>query len=373
MDAGDEALVGDEEESEAGRLVDAAAFGFDDAVFDLVGHAETVAATDAVGFEHEGYGVGVFGAVEGDGETFFEADGDLFEFDGDVVAPEGGAHDGGDDLHAGGEEFEVLGFVGGAEDVGVGGVGLLGGHLVAEAGLGHEGGHLGAAAQLVDEGGVEPGLVDLEVGVDEEAVAVEALDVVAFEGGAVAPDVDVVFLHGGDEHGAGDGAADGGGVEVGDAGGGDVEGAGLEGGDAFADEGAAAVNETGFFSAVLEGFAWNLVVGRLRRAGRGWRCRRRGERPSASSSGGAALVSRPPEKAMPTFCPRGRVSRITDILCETSLGLCLGQAIGHQQRIANNRSTHIVSRQRDHLLHKISAPFFLCSMISVMPWTVIGT
>ena len=84
-----------------------------------------------------------------------------------------------------------------AEDVGVGGVGLLGGHLVGEAGLLHEGRHFGAAAELVDEGVVEPGLVDLQVGVDEQAVAVEALDVVALEGAAVAPDVDVVFLHGG--------------------------------------------------------------------------------------------------------------------------------------------------------------------------------
>ena len=124
----------------------------------------------------------------------------------------------------------------------------------------HEGGHLGAAAELVDEGGVEPGLVDLEVGIDEQAVAVEALDVVAFEGGAVAPDVDVVLLHGGDEHGAGDGAADGRGVEVGDAGGGDVEGAGLERGDAFAHERAAAVDEAGFFGAVFEGLARDLVV-----------------------------------------------------------------------------------------------------------------
>ena len=67
------------------------------------------------------------------------------------LAPEGGAHDGGDDLHAGGEVFEVFGFVGGAEDVGVGGVGLLGGHLVVEAGLDEELGHFLAAAELVDE------------------------------------------------------------------------------------------------------------------------------------------------------------------------------------------------------------------------------
>jgi hypothetical protein len=45
----------------------------------------------------------------------------------------------------------------------------------------HERGHLGAAAEVVDESGVEPGFVDLEVGIDEQAVAVEALDIVAFE------------------------------------------------------------------------------------------------------------------------------------------------------------------------------------------------
>ena len=115
--------------------------------------------------------------------------------------------------------LQVFGFVGCAQNVGVGGVGLLGGHLVGEAGPLHEGRHLGAAAQLVDESGVEPWLVDLEIGVDQQAVAIEALDVVAFEGGPVAPDVDVVLLHRRDQHGAGDGAADGGGVEVGDAGG----------------------------------------------------------------------------------------------------------------------------------------------------------
>jgi hypothetical protein len=96
--------------------------------------------------KHELDGVGVLGAVEGDGKAFFEADGDFFGLDGDVVAPEGRAHDRGDDLHRGREEFEVFGFVGCAEDVGVGGVGLFGGHLVAEAGFGHEGGHLRTSA-----------------------------------------------------------------------------------------------------------------------------------------------------------------------------------------------------------------------------------
>ena len=34
-------------------FVDATAFRFDDAVFNLVAHAQTVAATDAVGFHDE--------------------------------------------------------------------------------------------------------------------------------------------------------------------------------------------------------------------------------------------------------------------------------------------------------------------------------
>ncbi|MPN54453.1 hypothetical protein SDC9_202123 [bioreactor metagenome] len=84
----------------------------------------------------------------------------------------------------------------GTQHVGVGGVGLLGRHLVAETFLGHEGRHFGTAAQLVDEVAVQPGLVDLQCGIGEQTVAVEALDVVALEGRTVAPDVDVVFLHG---------------------------------------------------------------------------------------------------------------------------------------------------------------------------------
>src|SRR5436190_14879419 len=49
VDAGNQPLVGDEQEREAGRLVDAAALRFDDPVLDLVAHAEAVAAADPVG------------------------------------------------------------------------------------------------------------------------------------------------------------------------------------------------------------------------------------------------------------------------------------------------------------------------------------
>ena len=128
-------------------------------------------------------------------------------------------------------------FVRRAEDVRIGGVGLFGGHLVTRSRPFVMKADISARPPSSSMNcGVEPGFVDLELGVDEESVAVETLDVVALVGAAVAPDVDVVFLHRGDEHGAGDSAADGGGVEVGDAGGGDVEGSGLEGGEAFADK-----------------------------------------------------------------------------------------------------------------------------------------
>ena len=135
---------------------------------------------------------------------------------------------------------------------------------------------------------------------------VETLDVIAFESAAIAPDVDVVFLHGDHEHGAGDGASNRGGVEIVDAGGRDVERAGLQGGDAFGDELLAAINKTGFFGAVLEGTAGDLVVIRPRPVGRGWRCRA-GIAPLARIQWMAALVSSPPgSMARPTFFAGGR-------------------------------------------------------------------
>jgi hypothetical protein len=182
----------------------------------------------------------------------------------------------------------------------VGRVGLLGAHLVGEAIGGHERRHLRAAAQLVDELLVEPGLVDPQARIGQQAVAVEALDVVALVGAAVAPDVDAVLLHRRDQHRAGDGAAERRGVEVGDAAGRDVEGAGLDGGDAFVDQLRAAIDQPGFFGAVLQRLARDLVVvglvGLAEVGGVG-----KGIAPFCFIQCSAALVSRPPEKAMPTM------------------------------------------------------------------------
>ena len=150
---------------------------------------------------------------------------------------------------AGVEPLEILRFVRRAEDVRVGRVRLLGAHPVGEARALHVRRHLRAAAELVDERLVEPRLVDPQVGIGEQAVAVEALDVVALERAAVAPDVDVVLLHGADEHRAGDGAADRRGVEVGHAGRRDVERAALQDGEPLGDELRAAVDRAARFSA----------------------------------------------------------------------------------------------------------------------------
>ncbi len=171
----------------------------------------------------------------------------------DVGVPELHAHDRLDGLERHVEVLEGLGLVGGAPDVGVGGVRLLLAVAVGQVVLGEPLAHLGAAAELGDEVGVQPRLVDAQVGVGEQAVAVEPLDVVALEGRAVAPDVDAVLVHGADQHGAGHGAAERGGVEVGAAAGADVEGAAGHRGQALLDELGAAVDRAGDLGAVQHG------------------------------------------------------------------------------------------------------------------------
>ncbi len=119
-----------------------------------------------------------------------------------------------DDAHPGVELLQILGLVGGAQRVGVGGVGLLGPHLVGQLPPLQVLAHLLAAAEGGHEGLVEPGLVDAQVGVDQDAVAVEPLDVVPLVRGAVAEDVDAVLAHGPHDGGGGDRPAERGGVVV---------------------------------------------------------------------------------------------------------------------------------------------------------------
>ena len=107
---------------------------------------------------------------------------------------------------------------------------------------------------------VEPGFVDFQVRIGQQAVAVETLDVVALEGTSIAPDVDLILLHGGNQHGARYRAPQRRGVEVGHSGSGDVERAALQRGDALCRQLAAAVDQARAFGAILHGLARYLVV-----------------------------------------------------------------------------------------------------------------
>ena len=247
----------------ARRLVDPPALGFDDAVLDLVAHAQAVAAADGVGFREERDRVLEALPVEGHGPALLEGDGHRLGPHRHVLAPERDAHDRAHDGKAPVEELEVLRLVGRPEDVGIRGVRLLHAHLVVEAAADEVLAHLLAPAQLVDEALVEPRLVDAQVRVGDEAVAVEALDVVALEGAAVAPDVDLVLLHGHHQHRAGDGAPEGRGVEVRDPASGNVERAALDRGDALGHELRAALDQHRLLGPVLLRLARNLAIVRF--------------------------------------------------------------------------------------------------------------
>ena len=100
----------------------------------------------------------------------------------------------------------------------------------------------------------------------------------ALVGAAVAPDVDVVFFHGGNQHGAGYGAAERGGVEIGHAAGGHVKRAALDGSDALVSKLGAAVDQAGVFPHRIPSLFWEWHCSRLRRADRGWQCRHKAAR-----------------------------------------------------------------------------------------------
>ena len=214
VDRRQQPLVGDEQQRHAGCFIDPAALGLDDPVLDLVGHAEPVAASDDVGLVDQSHRVGELLPVDRHRATLDEGDRDVLGGHVNGRVPEPHAHDRFDDLDRGVQVLQALGLVGRAPQVGVGRIGLLHRVAVGQAMRRHPLRHLGAPTELVDEVGVQPRLVDPQVGVGDQAVAVEPLDVVALVGRPVAPDVDAVLAHGAHQQSAGDGAAQGSGVEV---------------------------------------------------------------------------------------------------------------------------------------------------------------
>ena len=156
--------------------------------------------------------------------------------------------------------FEIFRLVGCAEDVRIGGIRLLETHPVAKAGGIEIRAHLGTSTEFIDELLIEPRLVNAQFRIDHQPIAVEALDVISFIGAAVTPDVDIVFLHRRHQHGAGHGASERRGVEVGQAGRGDVKRPGLNRRESLRDQLGAAINQSGVLGAVLHRPARNVIV-----------------------------------------------------------------------------------------------------------------
>ena len=77
MDTGNETFESDVKQCHSRGFVNAAALGFDDAVFDLVAHTQAVTSADAVGFEHQLDLVVKFLAVQCNRNALFETDGDF--------------------------------------------------------------------------------------------------------------------------------------------------------------------------------------------------------------------------------------------------------------------------------------------------------
>jgi len=98
----------------------AAALRFDDAILDLIAHAEPVPAADRVGFEKHVERGRERRAIERDRMALLEADTDRLTRHRHVVFPERHAHDRLDDGHALVEQFQIFGFVGRAENIRVG-------------------------------------------------------------------------------------------------------------------------------------------------------------------------------------------------------------------------------------------------------------
>ncbi len=210
----------------------------------LIAHSETVAPAGLV-HRHEAF-EGRFEAlaVQGYRHAARKLDSDLLGLDLHIAAPVREPHDWLDDPHATVEPLQVLRLVGGAEDVGIRRVRLFGRHRVGQLHGGEVLAHLLSAAEGIDEGPVEPGLVDLERRVDEDAVPEEPLDVVALVGAAVGEDVHAVFPHRTDDRRRRYRPAERRGVEVLLAPAGQVEGTALDGDDALAHERLTAVDQT---------------------------------------------------------------------------------------------------------------------------------
>ena len=119
VNTGQQTLVGDMQQCHPRGFVDATALRFNDTVFNLIAHTQTVTAADTVGFQHHLNVVAEGFTVQSNRMTLFKTHGHFFCRDLHALIPELHAHNRVDDFDAGIQEFQIFCFVSRTEHIGV--------------------------------------------------------------------------------------------------------------------------------------------------------------------------------------------------------------------------------------------------------------
>ncbi|MPN08654.1 hypothetical protein SDC9_155939 [bioreactor metagenome] len=117
-----------------------------------------------------------------------------------------------------------------------------------------------ATAEFIDKIGIQPWFINLQFGVGQQTVTIETFNIVTFIGATVTPDIYAIFFHGGNQHGAGHGTAQRGGIEVGQSASGVVECTALNGSDPFGNELLTAIYQASILSTIFHCTARNGVI-----------------------------------------------------------------------------------------------------------------
>ena len=94
MNTTEQAFVGDEEQRHAWGFVNATTLCLDDAVFDLISHAQAVAPTNGVRLVHEVDDRSKFFSIYSNRATLDKLDQNIFRSNSDRLVPKTHSHDG---------------------------------------------------------------------------------------------------------------------------------------------------------------------------------------------------------------------------------------------------------------------------------------
>ncbi|CAB5076320.1 unannotated protein [freshwater metagenome] len=81
------------------------------------------------------------------------------------------------------------------QDIGISGVGLLNAIAIWQLVADQPFGHFFTAAKFADKISIQPWLIDSQIWVSKKAIAIEALNIVAFVGRTIAPNFNVILQH----------------------------------------------------------------------------------------------------------------------------------------------------------------------------------